>query len=456
MPVRFGTDGLRGVANAELTPELATALGRAVARCVPATAFVIGRDTRRSGSMLSAALAAGLATEGADVIDLGILPTPGVAYACASTSLPGLVVSASHNPFTDNGIKLLGVGGVKADPQLEAEVEEQLERILADPSCPPLRPLGYSVGVISADEELLASYVESLGESITEGSCAGLSLVIDAAHGAASAVCAEAFADCGATVTVIHAEPDGTNINDRCGSTDVSTLAQTVISLGADLGLALDGDADRLIAVDATGAVVDGDVMIAIFAKVMKERGLLAGKSVVVTTMTNLGFHHAMEREDISVRQVDVGDRNVLRVLEAEGLALGGEQSGHVIFRQLATTGDGMLTGLLLSEIVATSGRSLAELAAAAMTKLPQVLLNVAVEDPQAAAELPSVLAAAEEISSALADSGRVLLRPSGTEALVRVMVEASTEPEALQIAERLAEVVRLAASEASTTTTVR
>lgn len=446
MPASFGTDGLRGVANADLSPELATALGRAVARCVPATAFVLGRDTRRSGPMLAAALAAGVASEGADVIDLGVIPTPGVAHAAAATGLPGLVVSASHNPFEDNGIKLLAPGGLKATPELEAEVEVQLELLFADPSAPPRRPEGQAVGQVLADPGHAAAYLGSLKAAVAAGSCTGLKVVVDAANGAASAFAAEAFTTAGAQVEVINAAPDGSNINASCGSTHVEGLAAKVVELGADLGLALDGDADRLIAVDATGSAVDGDVVIAIFASSMMARGELPGGTVVVTSMTNLGFHHAMARRGIAVRQVDVGDRNVLRALEADGLALGGEQSGHIVFRKLATTGDGMLTGLLLSEVVAGAQRPLAELAAEAMERLPQVLVNVSATSPGEAAQLPEVLEAVEAAASVLGDSGRILLRPSGTEPLVRVMVEAATDEQASALAEQVAGVVRQAA----------
>lgn len=446
MPARFGTDGLRGVANVDLTPELATALGRAVARCVPARAFVMGRDTRRSGPLLAEALAAGVAAEGVDVIDLGVIPTPGVAHAAAATGLPGLVVSASHNPFEDNGIKLLAPGGLKASPELEAEVEAQLELLVADPPAPPRGPEGHGVGELLADPGHAAAYLASLRAVVPAGSCDGLSVVVDAAHGAASAYVAEAFASSGASVEVVNAEPDGTNINAGCGSTHVEGLSAAVLSRRADLGLALDGDADRLIAVDASGSVVDGDVVIAIFATALKSRGELPGNAVVVTTMTNLGFHHAMAQRGIAVRQVDVGDRNVLRALEAEGLALGGEQSGHIVFRHLATTGDGMLTGLLLCEVLSKAKRPLAELAAEAMERLPQVLVNVAAAEPAAVAQRREVVAVVEEVSSRLGHSGRVLLRPSGTEPLVRVMVEASSDAEAAALAEEVAGVVRQAA----------
>ena len=446
MPARFGTDGLRGVANADLSPELATALGRAVARCVPAKAFVLGRDTRRSGSMLAAALAAGVASEGADVIDLGVIPTPGVAHAAAATGLPGLVVSASHNPFEDNGIKLLAPGGLKATPELEAEVEAQLELLFADPSTPPRRPEGPAVGELQADPGHAAAYLEALVAAVPAGSCEGLKVIVDAANGAASAFAARAFAASGAQVEVINATPDGSNINAACGSTHPEGLAAAVLERGADLGLALDGDADRLIAVDASGALVDGDVVIAIFATALSLRGELPGGAVVVTTMTNLGFHRAMAERGIAVRQVDVGDRNVLRALEAEGLALGGEQSGHIVFRQRATTGDGMLTGLLLAEVLASARRPLAELAAEAMTRMPQVLVNVTAGSPAQVAELPEVLDAVAAATELLGDEGRILLRPSGTEPLVRVMVEASTDAQATELAQRVAGVVRGAA----------
>jgi len=360
---RFGTDGVRGVANEDLTAEVALAIGRATARVLPAPVFVVGRDTRRSGPLLQAALSAGLATEGADVIDLGVLPTPGVATVAEHRTMPGAMVSASHNPFGDNGIKLFSSLGTKLPVGLEAEVEREITSILADGERPPRRPTGHGVGRISSDPEAADLYREHL-VSATEGrTFDGLHIVVDCANGAASAFAPGVLAALGANVTALHDSPDGTNINERCGSTDPGDLARTVTERGANLGLALDGDADRVIAVDHTGTVVDGDVLLALFALDLARRGHLAGNTVVVTVMTNLGFRLSMESHGIGVRETDVGDRHVLAALDADALALGGEQSGHIIFRTRSTTGDGILTGIFLADLMQRSGQSLADLA---------------------------------------------------------------------------------------------
>ena len=360
-PARFGTDGVRGVANEELTVELAMALGRATARVLPAPAFVVGRDTRRSGPLLQAAFSAGLASEGADVVDLGVLPTPGVAAVAAHRRVPGAVISASHNPFGDNGIKLFSPEGTKLPTDTEAEIERQLASVLADPDRPPRRPTGHGVGVITVDPAAAGVYAAHL-ESTTDGRrLTGLHVVIDCAHGAASEIAPRVLSELGARVTTLHAAPDGANINEHCGSTDPTELGRAVVEHQADLGLAFDGDADRVIAVDRSGAIVDGDVLLALFALDLAERGRLAGDTVAVTVMTNLGFRLAMERHGIAVRETAVGDRHVLAALDADGLSLGGEQSGHIIFRSLSTTGDGILTGITLADLVLRSGRSLAE-----------------------------------------------------------------------------------------------
>ncbi len=422
---RFGTDGIRGLANADLTAEIATALGRATARVLPAQRFAVGRDTRRSGPLLVAALTAGFASEGADVIDLGVLPTPGVANYCASRGMPGAVVSASHNPFFDNGIKILGPGGTKLTDEIEAAIEAEMASILENPDASPRRPTGHSVGMVESDPEAATSYVDYLIDSLETGSLSGMKIVVDCANGAATPVATRVLSGLGAEVIAIGDEPDGVNINESSGSTHPEGLCEAVVAQGADLGLALDGDADRLVAVDHTGTVLDGDVLLALFALDLRRRGRLAGETVVVTVMTNLGFHRAMAAAGVGVRQVAVGDRNVLVALDAEGLSLGGEQSGHVIFRERATTGDGLLTGILLADLIRREGKHLAELAAGSLTLFPQVLRAVPVVDAAALAGADVIWARIAAAEAELGDRGRVLVRASGTEPVVRVMVEA-------------------------------
>jgi phosphoglucosamine mutase len=439
---RFGTDGLRGLANGDLTPELVVALGRAVARVVPATTFLTGRDPRRSGSLLQAALSAGLAAEGADVADLGVVPTPGIAFLSQRRKLPAAVISASHNPFEDNGIKVFGAAGTKLSVEVESEIEREIDLLLDDPGRPPRRPTGHGVGVIHQDGAAADEYREHLRLSLGDSRLDGLRVVLDCANGAASAYAPELFAGLGAEVLAISCDPDGTNINRGCGSTHPETLSRTVVETGADLGLAFDGDADRLIAVDHHGSVVDGDEVLAVFAVDMHARGELPGNEVVVTVMTNLGFRRAMAERGITVRETPVGDRAVLRALDENGLALGGEQSGHIVFRQKATTGDGMMTGLALAELVVRSGTPLAGLTDGLIRRVPQLLVNVPVADPGGLATSEAVWAAVAEVEAELGETGRVLLRPSGTEPLVRVMVEAATEEQAVRAVERLRTVV--------------
>ena len=444
-PARFGTDGVRGVANEELTAELALALGRAAARVLPAPAFVVGRDTRRSGPLLQSAFSAGLAAEGADVVDLGVVPTPGVASVAVHRKVPGAVISASHNPFADNGIKLFGPEGTKLPPELESRIEQELESVLADPDGPPRRPTGPGVGVITADHGLVGLYATRL-EATTEGRrLDGLHLVLDCANGAASDVAPGVLADLGARVTTLHASPDGANINDLCGSTHPAELARSVVAHQADLGLAFDGDADRVIAVDHTGAVVDGDVLLALFALDLAARGRLSRQTVAVTVMTNMGFRLTMEGHGIGVRETDVGDRHVLAALDADGLSLGGEQSGHIIFRDLSTTGDGIMTGIALADLVLRSGRALAELSTGLLERVPQHLVNVRITRPERLAECTEVWEAVALAQAELGHDGRVLLRPSGTEPVVRVMVEARIDTQAQAVAARLAGAVEAA-----------
>ncbi len=434
----FGTDGVRGSANTELTPELVLALGRAVARTITATTFLIGRDTRRSGPMLQAALGAGLASEGADVVDVGVLPTPALAWLSARRDLPAVVISASHNPFGDNGIKLFGAGGVKLTEELEQAIEDELHRVL-DPAVKGPRPVeGHGVGTIRTEPDLGAAYGEYLAGTLDGRRLDGLRVVIDSANGSASELAAEVFEQLGAEVVAIGDEPDGTNINSGCGSTATELLAGAVVDHSAALGLALDGDADRLLAVDETGALVDGDSLLALFARDLAERGQLAGNTVVVTVMTNLGFRRAMEERGILVKETDVGDRHVLAALDKEGLSLGGEQSGHIIFRRLATTGDGLLTGLVLADLMARSGCSLVELLDGFIEPVPQTLVNVRGVDTSLYATVPAITMAVEQEREAMGDTGRVLVRPSGTEPVVRVMVECTVPGVAEATAKRL------------------
>ncbi|HAM01217.1 MAG TPA: phosphoglucosamine mutase [Acidimicrobiaceae bacterium] len=437
MGVRFGTDGIRGVANAELGVELVLALGRAAARVLPATTFVVGRDTRRSGTLLQAALSTGLASEGADVVDLGVLPTPAVAWVSQVRGVPAAVVSASHNPFDDNGVKLFAAGGLKLPDAVEEQVEAELEGILSGRARQVRLPTGQAVGMLGPDPAVADDYVDHLS-SLSEGDLTGVRVVVDCANGSASRVAPAVLRRLGADVEAIFDEPDGANINAGCGSTFPEALQARVIETGAEVGLALDGDADRLIAVDETGALVDGDELMAMFALDLAGRGRLAGNTVVVTVMSNLGLRLAMAEHGIAVRETPVGDRYVLEALEADGLSLGGEQSGHIVFRQLSTTGDGALTGVLLLDLVRRSGRPLSELARSSMTKLPQVLRNVSVPDPLRAVDSTPVQEELAKVRGELGERGRVVLRASGTEAVVRVMVEAPEHDGAVSAAERL------------------
>ncbi|HKE76088.1 MAG TPA: phosphoglucosamine mutase [Acidimicrobiales bacterium] len=420
--LKFGTDGVRGVANTELTADLALALGRAAARVLGGARCAVGQDTRLSSPLLASALTAGLASEGLDVTSLGVAPTPEVAWWSAREDAPAAMVSASHNPFADNGIKLFAAGGRKLTDEVEARIEAELRSLPA-----PARR-GADVGrLVPGEDAGHAGYAAAVAASLGGRRLGGLRAVVDCANGSASVVAPDALAALGVDVTVVHADPDGTNINAGCGSTHPESLVDAVVAAGADLGIAFDGDADRVLLVDAAGGLVDGDHIIALCAIDRHERGVLAGDSVVVTVMTNLGFRLAMEKRGIHVVETAVGDRYVLEALEQHGLALGGEQSGHVIFRDLATTGDGLLTAVQALDVVVRAGRPLAELAATAMTRLPQVLRSVQVpeRDPAVVERLAPAIAAVE---ARLGAEGRVLVRPSGTEPVVRVMAEAPTE----------------------------
>jgi phosphoglucosamine mutase len=442
-PKLFGTDGVRGLANGHLTAELALDLSVAAARVLADRGefqghrplAVVGRDTRISGQFLEAAVVAGLASAGVDVLLLGVLPTPGVAHLTGALGADlGVMLSASHNAMPDNGIKFLARGGVKLDDAIEAEIERHLHEDWD-------RPLGGDVGRVTAYAPALDQYVAHLDATITRP-LTGLTVVLDCAEGAAFEAGPRALEQAGATVIPIHASPDGLNINDGCGSTHLESLRGAVLEHGADAGFALDGDADRCLAVDHDGNVVDGDQILAVLALALALNGHLAKNTVVATVMSNLGFVHAMKAAGVGVRQTKVGDRYVLEAMRVSGYSLGGEQSGHVIMSEHATTGDGILTALHVLERMAATGQSLQSLASV-VTRLPQVLVNVAGVDKGRADEDAVLAAALAEEEAALGDTGRVLLRPSGTEPLVRVMVEAATHAQAQAVAERLAEVVR-------------
>ncbi len=434
-PLSFGTDGVRGLANAELTPELALALGRAVARTLGVQRCYLGRDTRRSSPMLAAALCAGVTTEGASVVDLGVIPTPAVAALCARDGVFGLVVSASHNPFGDNGIKVFAKGGTKLTEELERQIELELAKVAAG-ECATGRPTGSGVGTITVDAESHAAYVALLRKAADDTPLDGLHVVLDCAHGAASMTAPEVFRQLGATVTTIGAEPDGLNINDAVGSTSPSAVVDAVVRAGADLGIALDGDADRCMVVDAGGTLLDGDGLLALFAVERQREGTLGG-GLVVTVMSNLGLHRAMRDAGIGVEEVPVGDRNVTTALERTGWSLGGEQSGHIIFADRATTGDGTLTGILLAQLVARRG-ALASLADGLLVAVPQLLVNVEVANAGDLADAADVWREVDAARAELGDDGRVVLRASGTQPMVRIMVEAIEHDTAVRITDSL------------------
>jgi phosphoglucosamine mutase len=451
--VKFGTDGVRGLANAELTPEFVVALGRAAARVLAdrGRPFLVGRDPRISGPLLQSALSAGLAAEGVDVCDVGVLPTPAVAALSADRGVPAAVISASHNPFADNGIKLFAAGGCKLPDDVEERLEAELSAILGvglpgavlHSALPGSAVLGAAVGRLRSDLEAAGWYERHLLDALEGRRVEGIRVAVDCANGAAAAVAADVLTSAGAdVVALLGVEPDGLNINEGCGSTYPAGLQAAVIAHRADVGLAFDGDADRVIAVDERGGLVDGDHLMAPFALDLRARGRLAGDTVVVTVMTNLGFRQAMQAHGVEVHETRVGDRYVLEALDRGGWSLGGEQSGHVIFRDVATTGDGILTGLYLLDLLCRQGRPLAELAGTAMTRLPQVLRNVRIAELGGLDDAGAVWAEVAALSAELDGRGRVLLRPSGTEPLVRVMVEAPTEAEAEGAAARLIEVV--------------
>ncbi|MBN7793426.1 phosphoglucosamine mutase [Microbacterium esteraromaticum] len=445
----FGTDGVRGLANGPLTAELALTLAQATAvvlgqgRIAEARRVagkrltaVVARDPRISGHFLSAAVEAGLASSGVDVLDAGTLPTPAAAFLISDIDADfGVMISASHNPAPDNGIKIFARGGVKLPDEVEQRIEHTMQ------AGTKLQPTGADVGRVSRFSDAEDRYVMHLLASLPHR-LDGLHVVLDCANGAASGASPEVFRNAGAKVTVIGADPDGLNINDGVGSTHLDKLAAEVVRVGADVGIAHDGDADRCLAVDADGTIVDGDQIMAILAVAMKSRGKLVDDTLVATVMSNLGLHIAMRENGITVRKTAVGDRYVLEDMNAGGYSLGGEQSGHVIMSDFATTGDGLLTGLHLVAEMASQKKTLAELASI-MTVYPQVMINVTGVDKDAVSDHLGVQEAVKSVEASLGESGRVLLRKSGTEPLVRVMVEAADAETANAHAASLADVVR-------------
>lgn len=438
----FGTDGVRGRANDSLTPELAYALGRAAAMVFSREQtkgkplLVIGRDTRISGPMLEAAIAAGITATGCDVLLLGVLPTPGVAVLTRQlNAAAGVMISASHNPYYDNGIKFFAAGGRK----LPDEVEEKIEALLDAPESIP-RCCDSELGLIGSYQGAALDYLDWLHQQL-HPDLSGCKLVVDAANGASAPLAQAVFSRLGAEVVMLADQPDGVNINHDCGSTHLDCLRQRVVAEGADIGLALDGDADRLLAVDETGAVVDGDRILAVLAEYLLAQGRLTNSCAVVTQMSNLGFRQAMRRLGVTVEETRVGDRYVLERMQETGAVLGGEQSGHIILGHYNTTGDGLLAALLLLTVLTEQGRPLSELITV-MQPLPQVVLNVRVRDKRGLDTDAAIAAAREAAESRLAGRGRILLRPSGTEPLIRVMAEGGDEEELRRITEDLAAVI--------------
>lgn len=438
----FGTDGVRGVANSELTPELAFKIGRfggyVLTRDKNRPKVLIGRDTRISGHMLEGALVAGLLSIGAEVMRLGVISTPGVAYLTKALGAEaGIMISASHNPVQDNGIKFFGPDGFKLSDEQEEEIEALLDQ--EEDNLP--RPTGSDLGQVSDYFEGVQKYLQYLKQTVDE-EFTGLHIALDCAHGATSSLATHLFADLDADVSTIGASPNGLNINDGVGSTHPETLAEFVKEKEADIGLAFDGDGDRLIAIDENGKIVDGDQIMFICAKYLKEQGMLYGDTVVSTVMSNLGFYKALEANGLKSVQTAVGDRYVVEAMKKNNYNLGGEQSGHIIFLDYNTTGDGLLTAIQLVNIMKTKGKKLSELASE-MKKFPQLLINVKVQDKQAVMENEKVKAVIEEVEKEMNGNGRILVRPSGTEPLVRVMAEAPTEDECQRYVKKIEEVIK-------------
>jgi phosphoglucosamine mutase len=435
--LRFGTDGVRGVADTYLTSPSVVALGRAVARVVGAREFLIGRDTRESGPRIDADLTQGLTAEGVRVRSLGVASTPAIAFLAQRAGVPAAIVSASHNPWTDNGVKVVGADGRKLADELERAIEAELQAQL-DPTIPqPASESRVSVDSATPGPVVeLDAYVAHLLGALEGRTLEGLHIVVDCANGAASDLAPRAFRAAGAHVDVIHAEPDGRNINAGCGSTHPELLQEVLRTRGAQLGLALDGDADRVVAVDERGDLVDGDQIMVMTALDWHQRGILRNDAIAVTVMSNLGLRRALGAAGVGIVETPVGDRNVTAAMAEHDLAIGGEQSGHIVFADLATTGDGVLTGLIIGDLLTRQGSTMSA-AAARMTRLPQVLVNVRLA-PGVDLELPAVQEAARQVTAELGDRGRLVLRSSGTEPVVRVMVEAPTEAEAASAADRI------------------
>lgn len=436
----FGTDGVRGIANQELTPELAFRLGEAAGHFLGDKGrgrIVVGRDTRRSGDMLEAAIVAGICSGGADALVAGVAPTPAVAYLTRELEADGgVVISASHNPAAYNGIKLFSRDGFKLPDELEDEIEE-----FTHSKREWERPTGAGVGRVHPIGNAVDRYLSHAIDTI-DGDLSGMTIAVDCGHGAASVVTPRALRELGATVISVNCEWNGMDINEGCGSTDLGPLIELVRTHEVDFGIAHDGDADRVLAVDEAGGEIDGDQIMAICAVQLKARGMLPADTVVSTVMCNLGFEVAMREHGITVIKTKVGDRYVLEQMQAAGATLGGEQSGHVIFMEHNTTGDGLVTALQLAATIKQSGRSLSDLSTV-MTRYPQVLVNVPVKDKSRLATSAAISAAVHDAEDVLGESGRVLVRASGTEPLVRVMAEAADGDSAASVAERLVEVVR-------------
>ncbi|MCY8234738.1 phosphoglucosamine mutase [Priestia endophytica] len=437
----FGTDGVRGVANSELTPELAFRVGRfggyVLTKDMERPKVLIGRDTRVSGHMLEGALVAGLLSIGAEVMRLGVISTPGVAYLTKATGAQaGVMISASHNPVQDNGIKFFGSDGFK----LSDEQEEEIEALLNSTEDTLPRPTGADLGQVNDYFEGGQKYLQYLKQSVDED-FSDIHVALDCAHGATSSLAAHLFADLEAEISTMGASPNGTNINDGVGSTHPEVLAEFVKEKGADVGLAFDGDGDRLIAVDEKGQIVDGDQIMYICAKYLNEQGMLNEGTVVSTVMSNLGFYKALEEHSVKSVKTAVGDRYVVEEMKKNGYNLGGEQSGHIIFLDYISTGDGMLSAIQLVNIMKVTKKSLSELASE-MKKFPQILQNVRVTDKHNVTSNEKVKNIIEEVEKEMGDNGRVLVRPSGTEPLVRVMVEAPTDKECKEYVDRIVKVV--------------
>jgi phosphoglucosamine mutase len=430
--LRFGTDGVRGDANADLTSDLVVALGRAVARTLYAPRILIGRDTRESGPRIESELVLGATTEGTDAVLLGVAPTPAIAFAAAAERSPALIISASHNSWSDNGIKVIGADGRKLPDRSEAAIERELQALIGQAGTPRASAAPAATG---------DKYVAHLANAVAPRSLSGMRIALDCANGAAFEVGPRVLEAVRADATVIHDEPDGRNINEACGSTHPESLQRRVVESGAAIGLALDGDGDRVIAVDEQGQIVDGDQIMTMIAIDLHQRGMLRNDAIAVTVMSNLGLRRALEGAGIAVIETPVGDRAVVEAMRDHDLVLGGEQSGHIVFADHATTGDGLLTGLLVCDLVARTQQPLSALATQ-MTRYPQVLVGVRVATRGDVLGAESLQSEVRAVESELGIEGRVLVRASGTEPVVRVMVEATDQSRAEALAARLCRAV--------------